>query len=99
MVMMEFTRQDNSNVSLVISQTSLPHPTPRAAIEMIQMNEQVNLPLKGRSALLEVGQCRNNEQCSRISWNESSYHIEVNMMAPPSEIVKIAESMVYEQVQ
>jgi hypothetical protein len=99
MVLMEFTRQEDGGVLLAISQTSLPYPPPQVAIKMLQTNERVNLPLKGRIALLEVGQCRNNEQCCRISWNESPYHIEVNMVAPPSEIVKIAESMVYEQPQ
>jgi len=99
MVLMEFMQLENSSVSLAISQTELPHQPPRVAIEMIQTNERVNLPLKGRKALLEVGLCRSNEQCCRISWNEPPYHIAVNMMAPPSEILKIAESMVYEQTQ
>jgi hypothetical protein len=63
---------------------------------MVRANERVNFPFKGRNALLEVGLCRNNEQCCRISWNESSYRIEVIMVAPPTEVVKIAESMVYE---
>jgi len=99
MILMEFNRMDDNNVSLVISQTALPHPAPRAMIEMIRTNEKANFPLKGRNALLEVGLCKNNEQCSRISWNESSYHIDVIMLSAPLEIVKIAESMVYEQTR
>lgn len=99
MLLMEFTRQEDDRVSLAISQTLLPHPPPKVSIEIIHMNEQVNFPFKGRNALFEVGLCRNNEQCCRISWSEPPYHIAVVMLAPPSEIVKIAESMVYEKTQ
>ncbi|MGC1455771.1 MAG: hypothetical protein WA946_11355 [Nitrospirota bacterium] len=97
MIQMEFNRKEDNSVSLVISQTALSHPAPKSMVEMIRTNERVNFPFKERNALLEVGLCRNNEQCCRISWNESPYRIEVIMVAPPSEVVKIAESMVYEQ--
>ena len=99
MLLMEFTRQEDNNVSLAISQTLSPHPPPRVAIELIHTNERVNFPFKGRNALFEVGACRNNEQCCRISWSEPPYHIAVVMMAPPSEMVKIVESMVDEKTQ
>ncbi len=99
MILMEFNRKEDNNISLVISQTALPHPPPMVTMEMIQTNERVNFPFKGRNALLEVGLCRNKEQCCRISWNESPYRIVVVMLASPSEIVKIAESMVYEQAR
>jgi hypothetical protein len=95
-IMTEFTRLQDGKTALVIAQTSLPHPAPRAAIEMIHANERVHYPLKGRNALLEVGQCGNDERCSRISWNESPYRIDVIMLSPPTELVKIAESMVGE---
>jgi len=99
MILMEFKRKEDNNVSLAISQTALPNPAPNAIIEIIRTNERVNFPFKGRNALLEVGLCKDNEQCCRISWNELSYRIVVAMVAPPAEIVKIAESMVYEQAQ
>ena len=96
MVLLAFTRQADNNVSLVISQTTLHQPVPKAAIEIIHTNERVHYPLKGRDALLEVGLCGNDERCSRISWNESPYRIDVIMLSPPAELVKIAESMVSE---
>jgi hypothetical protein len=99
MLLMEFTRKEDNNVSLAISQTLLPHPPPKETIEIIHTNESVNFPLKGRDALLEVGLCRNNEQCSRISWNDPPYQITVVMLAPPSEIMKISESMVYDETR
>jgi hypothetical protein len=99
MLLMEFTRQKDHNVSLAISQTLLPHPPPNNIIEIMRTNERVNFPFKGRDALLEVGLCNNNEQCCRITWKEPPYQIAVVMLAPPSEIVKIAESMVYEGTQ
>jgi len=96
MTLMEFRRQEFSSISLAISQTALPHPPPNVELKMIRTNERVNLPIKGRMAVLEVGQCRNTEQCCRISWDEPPYHIEVIMIASPAEVVRIAESMTYD---
>lgn len=96
MVQMECTRQQDNKVALIISQTELTNPVPKIVIEMIRTNERVQYPFKGRNAELVVGLCRNNEPCSRISWNEPLYHVDVIMLSPPSEIVKIAESMVSE---
>ncbi|HEX9021777.1 MAG TPA: hypothetical protein VF903_11005 [Nitrospirota bacterium] len=96
MILLECTRQEDGLPSLVISQTALPHSAPQPEIRMLRRTERVHYPLKGRSALLDVGFCGNNEPCSRISWDESAYRIEVIMLAPPTEIVKIAESMVSE---
>ncbi len=94
MVQMECTRQQDNKVSLIISQTALPYPDPKVSIEMIKKNEPVQYTFKGRNAALVAGLCGNNEPCSRISWNEPRYHIDVIMLSLPSEIVKIAESMV-----
>jgi hypothetical protein len=96
MVLMEFQRKEDNRVSLVISQTALSHPAPDPGVELIRTMESVRYPFKGRNALLEVGQCRNNEQCSRISWSEPPYRVDIIMLSPPSEIVKIADSMVSE---
>ena len=96
MILMECTRQRDNKVSLIISQSALPHPGPKVALEMIRINERVQYRFKGRNAELYVGRCGTDEPCSRISWNESRYHVEVIMLSPPSEIVKIAESMVSE---
>lgn len=99
MILMECTRQEDNNVSLIITQTLLPHTPPKTAIDILQMNERVTFPFKGRTALFEVGLCGNDEQCGRLSWNEPLYHVAVVMLAPPSEIMKIAESMINEKAQ
>ena len=96
MILMECTRQEDSQPSLIISQTALPNTAPEPAIKISRMTEHVHYPLKGRTAVLDVGLCRNDESCSRISWDESAYRIDVVMLAPPTEIVKIAESMLSE---
>lgn len=95
-VLTEFTRLQDDRPVLVISQTAVPNPAPRIKLEMVRVNERVHAPFKGRNAMLEAGFCQNSEPCSRISWNEAVYHIDVMMLAPPSEIIKIAESMVAE---
>ncbi len=93
MVLMECTRQEDDQPSLIISQTAFPNASPQPAIRIDRMSEHVRYPLKGRAAMLDVGLCQNDESCSRISWDESGYRIEVVMLAPPTEIVKIVESM------
>jgi hypothetical protein len=93
-VMTEFTRHQDDRTALVIAQTTMPHPALKMRLEMISANERVHAPFKGRNGMLEAGLCGTNEPCSRISWSEPPYRLEVIMLSPPSEIMKIAESMV-----
>lgn len=92
-VAMEFKNIDNGDIALVISQAAGKGFVLHEKIKIISVNEKVTYPLKGRSAVLEVGFCENRIPCSRISWEEERYRIRVFMRSTPFDMVKIAESM------
>ena len=58
-----------------------------------RIKEQATYPLKGRSAILEVGSGVKGEPCSRISWREKDVRITVLARLTPFELMKVAESM------
>lgn len=93
-LLMEFSHGETSDVSLVISQVADNRAIPEEKLTLVQVKEKANYPLKGRTALLEVGACQNDLPCSRISWNEGKYRLTLIMKAPPFDLIKIADSMV-----
>lgn len=93
-VLMEFTHRKSGDVDLAISQVAEKGSIPERKVALVQVREKTTYPLKGRNALLEVGLCKGEVTCSRVSWNESGYTITVAMKAPPFELLKIAESMI-----
>jgi len=93
MVLQEYARQDDNSISLIITQTAGNVSVPNLPITMISKTEEVPFELKGRNAVLEVGLCKKSVQCSRVSWDEGAFRIMVIMIAPPSEMVKTADSM------
>jgi len=93
-VVMEFTRSDDpAETILVITQTALTHPPLAEKLRLSVVRESVNYEFKGRTALLEVGTCRKDEQCCRMTWNEGQVGIALVMRSSPVELVKISESM------
>ena len=94
-LLMEFSLGETSDVSLVISQVAGNGPIPEEKLSLVQVKEKANYSLKGRTALLEVGACKNDLPCSRISWNEGEYRLTLVMKAPPFDLIKIADSMIH----
>jgi len=93
-VVTEFVKSDDSGETiLVITQTALPHPPLVEKLRLTAIRESVRYEFKGRTALLEVGVCRRDEQCCRITWNEENVGIALVMRSSPVELVRIAESM------
>jgi hypothetical protein len=92
-VLMEFTHGKTGEVDLVISQVAERGVVPVRKLALAQVLEKTTYPLKGRTALLEVGFCKNDMPCSRISWDEGGYKVVVTMRAAPFELLKIADSM------
>ncbi len=92
-VLMEFAHGKTGDVGLVIYQVSDKGSIPEKAISLTQVKEKTAYPLKGRNALLEVGFCKNDVPCSRISWRENGYTITVAMKEAPFELLRIADSM------
>lgn len=93
-LLMEFSVRDSSDVSLFISQVAFGGPVPEEKLKLEQVKEKATSPLKGRNTTLEVGTCRNEVPCSRISWDEGKYRLTLTMKGPPFDLIKIADSMI-----
>jgi hypothetical protein len=92
-VVMEFKDAGSGEIVLVLSQSrGGPFPAGRA-IDLASIKETVPFMMKGRSAVLVVGECAKNEPCSRITWKEGSYTVTALMKAAPFELTRITESM------
>jgi hypothetical protein len=94
-VLMIFNAANKRDVALIISQAASEAFSEHAPIQFAQISRTVAYDLKGRKALLDVGACKNNEPCSRISWVEKDYTITLTMKSAPFELIRIAESMVH----
>lgn len=92
-VVMEFKDAGSGEIVLVLSQ-SRGGPFPAGpAIALTDIKETVPFIMKGRSAVLVVGECAKNEPCSRITWKEGPYTVMALMKAAPFELTKITDSM------
>ncbi len=94
-VLMVFNKAGRRDVALVISQVVAGAVPEEEFIKTYHITEKVPYQLKARDALLEVGTCKKDEPCSRISWTEGRYRITVTMISPPFEVIRIAESMLH----
>ena len=92
-VVMEFRSKSKEDVALIICQSASADFAPDGRLDIVQVREKTAYSLKGREALLEVGACRNNEPCSRMSWNEGGYRMTVAMESTPFDLIKVSESM------
>lgn len=93
-VVMEIKHSLKGDVAIIISQAESKAFNADEKIRILQVKERVNYSLKERNVLLETGACKNNEPCSRITWNEGQYRISITATLLPPELVKIAESMI-----
>jgi hypothetical protein len=94
-VLMVFNQAGKRDVALVVSQATSASFSGNAIIAFDQIKEAVPYQLKARSALLEVGTCKKDEPCSRLSWIENDFRITLTMKSQPFELIKIAESMLH----
>ena len=92
-LVMEFSPDRSGAPGLMISQVAGKAPIPEEKLRLIQVKERAPYPFKGRNALLEVGTCRNDLPCSRVSWDDGTYRLTLTMNAPPFELIRIADSM------
>jgi hypothetical protein len=91
-VVMVFNRTGGTEHALVVAQAESDDFS-GSYIRLTQVKQKVAYPLKGRQALLEVGNCGSPDPCSRLSWREGRSRIELTMKASPVDLVPIAESM------
>jgi hypothetical protein len=94
-VLMIFNDAKTRDVVLVISQAASDTFSENSLLSFVQITRKVPFDLKNRKALLEVGMCKKDEPCSRISWTENNYRIVLTMKSPPFELIRIAEGMLH----
>jgi len=95
-VIMEFERSGKGNtkeVGMMIYQAARDDFSPGGPLLLSTIRERATYPLKGRSAILEVGSGVKGEPCSRISWREKDVRVTVLARLTPFELMKVAESM------
>lgn len=93
-IVMEIRHNLRGDAGLIISQSESGSFRPDEKIRIVEIRERVRYPLKGRQVLLESGVCKNDEPCSRLTWDEASYRMSVTARLLPPELSKIAESMI-----
>lgn len=93
-VVMEFKHAQNGDIALVISQADSKNFKADEKIKIVQIKEKISYPLKGMTVVLEAGVCKNEEPCSRITWDKGRYRITVTARTSPPELLKIAGSMI-----
>ena len=95
-IIMEFERSGEGKakgVGMVIYQAARDDFSPGGPLVLSRIREKATYPLRGRSAVLEVGVDVKGEPCSRISWREKDVRITVLALLTPFELMKVAESM------
>ena len=95
-VIMEFERRGEGKtreVGMMIWQAAGDDFAPGGPLTIFRIREKASYPLKGRTAILEVGSGPNGAPRSRISWKEKDVRITVLARLTPIELMKVAESM------
>lgn len=94
-VIMEFERSGGKagEVGMMIYQAARDDFAPGGPLGITRIRERATYPLRGRSAILEVGSGEKGDPCSRISWREKDVRITVLARLTPFELMKVAESM------
>lgn len=93
-VVMKFRSIDGKPDSLVITQSASKTPISYSFPAMSPIKESTRFDMKGRQAVLDVGDCGHGETCTRITWHEGRYSIAVAAYSPPFDVIRISESMI-----
>lgn len=92
-VVLEFSRSGGHGVDLMITQAASDKFAVDGKMELSDIREKITYDLDGTEALLEVGSCAEDGQCSRISWKKDGYYFRIVLRAAPFDLVSIAHSM------
>ncbi len=93
--LMIFRERNSENSSLLIVQTADREFMRRLPLQVADIEQQHVFDLKARTAQLTVGRCGAHAPCSSVAWTEGRYSMTVTMKAPPSEVIRIAHSMIH----
>jgi hypothetical protein len=95
-VVMEFERSGRvkgGEIGLLICQAADNDFVPGGKPRISRVRERAPYSLKGRTALLEVGDGEKGETCTRISWLENGFKVTLIARSTPFEAIRVAESM------
>lgn len=91
-IAMEFNDVESGDVALTITQSASDRLAHKSSLRILQLKKTRSYRLKGREATLDIGFCADEEPCSRISWKEGGWLLEVVGKIPSGELIKISES-------
>lgn len=94
-IVMTFNGRDESSAMLVIIQSSAGHHELFEPFRILEVREETEYELKGRTAILQTGLCKDGQPCSKMIWKEGPFTIDVLMKASPFDTIRIAESMLH----
>ena len=88
-----FKKRGEDGVSLVLSMSPVRHPLSGFHIEPAMGLRRMRVKLTDQSAELVIGRLRSGERCCLLSWVQAAKRWTLSGVLPPSEILKMAESM------
>lgn len=94
-LVMEFINAKTKDVELFIIQSSTEKAEKRfQKIDFVEMKEETEYILKGRKAILQVGDCKGGIECSKLMWQENEMYCSVFLMSSSFNLIRVAESMI-----
>ncbi len=94
-VVMDFKNIRTNYTHLFIIQSSSQESEARfQKLAFTEVLEETEYILKGKNALLIVGECNRRVECSKIIWQDGGIYCSVFLMSSSFDLIKIAESMI-----
>jgi len=94
-VVMEFKSQKTGETQLFIIQSSSRDAEERfQKVSFSDLKEETEYILKGKKAVLRVGFCGEEIECSKMIWEDSGMYYSVFLMSSSFNLIQISESMI-----
>lgn len=94
-IVMEFVNTKTKETELFIIQSSDQKAEKRfQKIDFVEIKEETEFKLKGKNAILQVGDCKGGIECSKIVWQENGKYCSVFLMSSSFNLIRVAESMI-----
>jgi hypothetical protein len=94
-LVMEFRNVKTREIEMFIIQSSSEGAEKRfQKMDFVEVKEEAEYILKGRNALLIVGDCKGGIECSKLVWRDGGIYCSVFLMSSSFNLIKVAESMI-----